>query len=1836
MALFESGTLARFPASRALLAAAGIVLACAAVFTATTGGLQSALLSGVLGALALVCAMVSIPARGASFLSFAADFVVIAGYALLCDPALVLWHAPENWAQLFRLSPVGAGVAVALYMIVVAMIAASSMRRPTAPAIGATLAIPLVFCIFMALGSDLPQALGALLTFDAPLPAFARTWIGASIALLIVNEAAIVGVAIALGRRVPLDQRLHTTLLLAAIFAAATPFLATAGGSAAATGWPPLLAVPVAALAAAAAQAGIWGETYLVTQALADLLAGKPPIAPSIRGPWVSGMKKGAVYGFVFIALLGIAGALIAWHPFLQFLALTSFGGACLIGAVLYPLARTILESTDGTAPFKGRLQTAYSHPSNYLRGLVVGAAVAIAIIAGLPDRSSLERFIFGVLWGAGASAGVDLASGLVPLVTRTRRHLANPRLYLFSAILGAIVGGAAAWYLDAGQVTVIRDKFFAYTAFDYAAAHRAVQPMTIYPLFSKWGATNLGAVDGGVRLFYLESVSGVIQWIFAAPLFSINLFFLTALVKRDLKPLRTLFSADGIKLLVDNAVSVLRWGLWMAPIIYTFLKVAPTPEWYNQDGMVRTGVATVMSLTLPPAGFAQWSLEVFTALLAYDWLRVLVWFDHMGLRVATLVNLSFVGGDALDEKASRFLGRAQKSRAIPDGIRRFGTWAPLLIPFYIPRGPQWDQAWGAAERMRAATPPLAGVLLGYLVAAGIGVASLAWLMLRRLMANRRNRRGTGIPGQTGARPYVLTNGLITTEWFDDGQGVTRIEPAARGGATIDLTRGPDDPFQPRGKFLYFREGDGPLWSLGAAPVVCADASTSLQRLSPTSLFLSQTRGGFRVEATISIVDGECSEVTRVKLVNLERRARVISVSSYREWVVNEGGVERRDPAYNAIHVGTWFSRDPAAVIAQNRLLKRGGHLSPEVAFHAGAGGATGDVRLVGYEDTKARFLGLSPVGAPDQLNVGASGRDPADEGLLYGFEPCASLQFAVSIAPESTSEIVFVDGWANNGDEAVETIARLLDRTLPDGDVLGKMWSRRRRLLTPPFNDGERFAFADDGRSLTVSPRTPRSYAHVLANAFGQGAVVTADGDTFSFAGNARQNALTPFRMGEGRAGPPGQAIYVFDMSSREPDCATWLPLRRDDARYAVTFEPGVATFISRRGDLELEQSVFVPPGRSAEVKLLTLRNHGSQDRLYTVAPILEMVLAEAPTDSYGAIEAKRDPSGKSLYFRNPSNDFVKGWVYVTTSFDAEWADTARSRCLGDHTRGSIVPYLVEHGHPDAAGSTAESVAAFSGTVEVRAGGEAAVSVTLGQVGTFDEAQHLAGTASELAWAYSTLAETRRFWDDMLGRLRIETNRPDFDRLVNDWLPYQLLASRLWGRTGPTQRSGATGYRDQLQDVLPLVFIAPEMTRHQILLHARRQFIEGDAVKWWHTAPGGGTGLADRTHASDPHLWLPYVTLRYVQATGDEAVLDVDVPYIEADPVPREQEGRATVPLPSRETATVIDHCWRAVEYSLDRFGSHGIPLMGTGDWDDGMNLIGAAGRGESVWLGFFLHTILLEFAPVLEKRHRQREAQICRDRAAKLAEALDGCWRGDRFIRAYADNGKEVAPMSAMTSAWPALSGAVAHARGIEAADKALDVLARKDRVLLVHPAYDEHSDPFPGRSGEYPPGVRENGGQYSHGSSWFVDALSKLAAEATDAGDAPIAARLSARAFETWCAISPLTKFDTPEAADLYGLPPHQQPADIYEGPGYEGRGGWSWYTGSAARMMSAAYAMLGLRMEKGELVLRSDAFAPKGGLQLKRVTWRGKEFGPAPLLAAPAVSQPSSKQAAAGGD
>ena len=1781
-----------------LLSAVALVLTLGRI---ADGGLENAGFAAALGALALQGFAIAMTGKRERLAYLGLDAAALFALGFACAPSMKLWAAPQTPADLFGLTPLGAGLAACLYVAAALRGLAREDRRPGLPATLALAALPFMFNLLLALGSPVFDQAAAL----APLPGPVALAVLRGVAVFAVNEAVALGACLAMGRRPSRDIRLHALLLVAAFGAAATPIVAELGSTALVAQLPPPLDILLASLAAAAAQAGLWAEVYLVTTALGDILHGAPPVAPRLTANWRAGAEKGAMFGAVFMALLLIAQAFVSAPGAVDLLRASSWAGAAVLGAVLFPLARAILESTDCTPPFPRRLASAYRAKANYAAGAVAGAGMFYAFTRALPAEDGLERFALGFAIGACAYVAALLYSDISEIAVGLRGRPRPWRPYALSVLLGGLLGGAIGWYFDQGQLNVVIAHFREHVAVNYLAAGRPENHYVITPFFSKWGATDLGVVTGGVKLFYLESLSGVIQWIFAAPLFSINLFFLTALLKRDTAPIKTLFSAQGMSGLADNAIVVLRWGLWMAPIIYAFLKVAPDPQWYNQDGLVRTAVATVANATLPPENFRDWSLSVFTALLTYDWLRVLIWFDHMGLRVATLVNLSFVGGDMADSAAARFLGARGQGRAIPEAIRRFGTWAPLLIPFYIPRGAEWDKAWSAAEQAaKAPMPPLVSLMLGYALAA-LGVAAALGLFLLT-----RPKKTSALKRET------IGNGLLSLDFTADGQTLLRVETAARRGPPIDLTRAPDDPILPRGGFFYFLEqiaGEQRFWSLTPAPT-----GTGFGALHARSPMLAQAHGekfDLRCEARIELVEGEALALTRLKIVNTGALARKFRICSYRDLVMNEGGVERRDPAYNALHVGTWFARACGAIFARNRLLKNQGgdfaakRLSREIAFHAVR--EQPGVRLVGYEDVRARFFGLGQRRDPDALLQGLSLRDPADEGLLYGFDPCAALMVEVELPADGAAEILFADGWAADEHAAAGALARAFGAQVPD--TFDAVFAKRRALAPAITPEGARFAFSEDGRTLQTAPGAPRPYAHVLANPSGFGAVLTHDGEIFSFHRNARANSVTPYRIGEGRNAPPGQAIYVVERETGETHTATLLPLRRKDTDYDASFTLGAATFTASHQRLDLRLEVFIAPDDAVQLQVLTLTNRTDRPQVYRVAPVAEIVLAETPPDSLGAIETPPD-DGPALYFHNSANTFVQDWVFAAVSLDVEDRESARAKIFGRKTKDPRIPFLAEHGHIDgAAADDGRAAAGFAGSVEALPGASVCVVFALGAARDFAAAQALAGRAATLAYAEEKRGLLDTFWNSLLGVMRVKTNRPEFDRLVNDWLPYQALTARLWGRAGPAQRSGAFGYRDQLQDVLPFVALAPEIARRQILLHARQQFVQGDVLKWWHEAPDGQVGLGERTHAADPHLWLPYVTLRYVAATGDTAVLHERVGFVEGAEVPSGVEGYCFAPLPSPETATLLDHCHRAIDRTLAHFGAHGLPLMGAGDWDDGMNLVGFRGKGESAWMGFFLHDNLVRFSALLRAQKLDKLAESYSARAEALHFALDACWRGDRYVRAFADDGAEFLAVGAMSAAWPALSGAALGERGRKALEHALGELDKGDRVLLVTPPYDETSKPFPGRSADYPPGVRENGGQYSHGSSWFVDALARFGARASAEGDSAQAARDYARAVEVWWSVSPLTK-TSPDKIDIYGLPPHQQPADVYDGPGYEGRGGWSWYTGAAARLISAAHAMLGLNVESGELKPRADIWDEKAGLKLESVTFKGKTFTP----------------------
>jgi len=723
------------------------------------------------------------------------------------------------------------------------------------------------------------------------------------------------------------------------------------------------------------------------------------------------------------------------------------------------------------------------------------------------------------------------------------------------------------------------------------------------------------------------------------------------------------------------------------------------------------------------------------------------------------------------------------------------------------------------------------------------------------------------------------------------------------------------------------------------------------------------------------------------------------------------------------------------------------------------------------------------------------------------------------------------------------------------------------------------------------------------MANEIGASVVVSNDGEVYSAFGNSRHNGLTAFRFDSATVPLPGQIVYVRDLEREQTDAPGFAPFQRGDARHSVAYEPGVAHFAKTRGALAMDYAVFTPPDFPGDMRLLTLRNLGEATLRLRVAPFFDMALDEGPNESAGKL--RDETVGGTLLFENPRNDMQRGVAFVATGLSSPTTETIRARFFGGAGRGIREPAMIETGASDASQhDDGRRVAAFAADIELTPGAEYRVAIVIGQAPTRELALVAAGSAT-VETVERQLAATRASWASRLGKLRVATNRPDFDRLVNTWLPYQLYASRLFGRIGPNQRGGAMGFRDQLQDVLPLILLEPRLARAQIVLHAGQQFLEGDVLKWWHRAPSGGAGVAQRTKASDPHLWLPYVLARYVTQSGDESVLDEVAAFLEAPAVPERDDTLLVTPRPSRETADVYRHARLAIEYTLQRLGANGLPLLEAGDWNDGIDALGRQGKGTSVWMGFFFFDVLTGFIPLALLKGDEVFVKRCQDARQSLRQALETAWRGDHYALDFADDGRAIEMPNAMTTGWAAHSGAVDFERALTALEGGLKGIERPDRILLLEKPFFEHSQPYPGRIADYPPGVRENGGQYSHGATWIVDGFLRLSREALAEGEPDLARRLAARAFEIFEKISPLKKTD-PDRIATYGLVPIQQPADIYEGYGHGGRGGWSWYTGSAARMLSAAYAMLGVSLVEGELRVADDLFEPKGDLRVERLS------------------------------
>lgn len=707
-----------------------------------------------------------------------------------------------------------------------------------------------------------------------------------------------------------------------------------------------------------------------------------------------------------------------------------------------------------------------------------------------------------------------------------------------------------------------------------------------------------------------------------------------------------------------------------------------------------------------------------------------------------------------------------------------------------------------------------------------------------------------------------------------------------------------------------------------------------------------------------------------------------------------------------------------------------------------------------------------------------------------------------------------------------------------------------------------------------------PRPWANVLANE-SAGCLVSERGIVCTWSGNSRERRLTPW-SNDPVGDPPGEALYLRD---EEQGCY-WSALpgpAPGPGDYEVRHGFGYTTWRHRSGDLEHDSVAFVPRDGAVKVVRLRLTNRGSRGRRLSVYAYLRWVLGELPERDGRFVVTAYEPDTRAVLAAHPFDGAgrVVFACLVPPTRDSTVEYTGdRAGFVG---RGSErAPAAVASGAPldGRTGASLDPCAALRARIELHPGAAAELLFLVGEGADRDAALELCRRYGRPAVVEAALEEVKRFWRAGLGRVRITTPLPALDDLVNGWLAYQALGCRVWGRTAFYQSGGAYGFRDQLQDAGALVWLWPELTRAQLLRHAAQQFREGDVLHWWH--PPHGMGI--RTRFADDAVWLPFVATEYVRHTGDEGVLDEQLPFLEASPVPPGEDHVLLLPRDSGERGSLYEHCCRSLDRALTR-GAHGLPLMGSGDWNDGMNRVGRAGRGESVWLGFFLYEVLQRVAPWCERRGDAERAARYRGYGHDLGRALNEAgWDGSWYRRAYYDNGHPLGSarsdecrIDAIAQAWAVLSAAAPTAR----ADQAMDALERHlvdagaGLIRLLAPPFDRTPDD-PGYIKGYVPGVRENGGQYTHGVLWAVRAMAELGRQ-----------ERAARLLEM---LSPIRHTTTPEAVAVYQAEPYVVAADVYGVPPHVGRAGWTWYTGSAGWMLRVAVeSVLGLTLQQGRVLL-----------------------------------------------
>jgi cyclic beta-1,2-glucan synthetase len=721
---------------------------------------------------------------------------------------------------------------------------------------------------------------------------------------------------------------------------------------------------------------------------------------------------------------------------------------------------------------------------------------------------------------------------------------------------------------------------------------------------------------------------------------------------------------------------------------------------------------------------------------------------------------------------------------------------------------------------------------------------------------------------------------------------------------------------------------------------------------------------------------------------------------------------------------------------------------------------------------------------------------------------------------------------------------------------------------------------FTSDGREYVITTSkdrlTPAPWVNILANPV-FGSVISENGLAYTWAENSHEYRLTPW-YNDPVTDSSGEALYIRD----EETGHFWSPAPLTDSEsklYLSRHGFGYSVFEHNEGGIVSELWVYVAMDAPVKFSVLKMRNDSGRPCKLSATSYVEWVLGELRQKSAMHVNTSVDLNSSMIVAVNPYNlEFANRVAFLHTDDPTQSLTCDRTEFLG---RNGILknPAAMKRSRLSGKNGLAlDPCAAIQVFFDLAEGQEREIIFRLGSGRNMDDANNLIRRFRGSGSARTALESVWQYWNHTLGAVHIETPDQSLNVLTNGWLLYQTIACRIWARSGYYQSGGAFGFRDQLQDAMALIHTGTYLLREQILLFAGRQFLEGDVQHWWHPPVGKGV----RTHCSDDYLWLPLAACRYIIGTGDTGILDESIHFLEGRPVNPEDDSYYDLPNRSEAKGTLFEHCKRSIRHGL-RFGDHGLPLIGTCDWNDGMNMVGNRSKGESVWLGFFLFEVLTQFIKIAEVKGDIKFAELCRDEAEKIRQNIEkNAWDGEWYLRAYFDNGiplgsasNDECQIDSISQSWSVLSGAGDTDRSRKAMESVNKRLVRYDYSLvqLLDPPFDK-SDLNPGYIKGYVPGVRENGGQYTHAAIWTAMAFSKL-------GD-------NKKAWDIINMINPINHARSPEEVSKYKVEPYAIAADVYALPPHIGRGGWTWYTGSAGWMYRLIVeSVLGLRLETDKL-------------------------------------------------